>query len=34
MSHFYLHARVDLPIFIGSGSLGMLSRDELSMAFQ
>ncbi|TXK99417.1 hypothetical protein BMR02_07670, partial [Methylococcaceae bacterium HT1] len=33
-SHFYLHARVDLPIFVGSGYLSMLSKNELNIAFQ
>jgi hypothetical protein len=31
-SHFYLHCRVDLPVFVERGNLSMLSRDELSMA--
>ena len=33
-SHFYLHARVDLPLFVGTGCLTMLSKNELNTAFQ
>lgn len=33
-SYFYLHARVDLPVFIGAGCLEMLSKDELNLTFQ
>jgi len=33
-SHFYLHARVDLPVFAGLGDLTMLSKKEVDMAFQ
>lgn len=32
-SHFYLYARVDLPIFTGKGQLAFLSQDELELAF-
>lgn len=28
-SHFYLHARVDLPVFVRKGGLAMLSAEEL-----
>lgn len=34
ISHFYLHARVDLPVFVKFNNLSMLSVDELKMAFQ
>ena len=34
MSHSYVYARVDLPIFVKRGSLGMLSKDELYMAVE
>jgi len=33
-SHFYLNARVDLPVFAGLGSLGMLSENEVNIAFK
>ncbi|HKI59719.1 MAG TPA: helicase C-terminal domain-containing protein, partial [Mariprofundaceae bacterium] len=33
VSHFYLHVRVDLPLFVRAGSLVMLSREELMAAF-
>jgi len=33
-SHFYLHARVDLPLFADSDCLTMLSKSELNTAFQ
>lgn len=31
-SHFYLQARVDLPVFARKGKLNMLSRSELALA--
>ena len=33
-SHFYLNARVDLPVFVGLDNLTMLSQNELRIAFQ
>jgi hypothetical protein len=33
-SNFYLHARVDLPVFARHGAAGMLSRDEVEMAYR
>jgi superfamily II DNA or RNA helicase len=32
-SHFYLNVRVDLPVFIKHGQLGLLSLNELEMAY-
>jgi len=34
MSHFYLNVSVELPAFVKHGCLGMLSKSEITMAYQ
>lgn len=34
LSHFYLHMKVELPVFIRKGHLAMLSKQEINESFQ